>query len=404
MTAEPTMLSGIRVLDLTQYLSGPSATQLLAGLGADVIKVEPAPGGDPTRWVPAVRDDRSAFFVQQNRGKRSICVDLAEVAGHRLIRDLIAACDVVVENFGPGVLEKRGLDYESLRADHPALIMASISAFGKGNSLSHLPGYDIVGQAYSGVVHLTGELDGPPMPAGIPISDCAAGMMVFGAVGHALFHLVRTGEGQHIDVNLVEPVLHMQALAVQIPSTLGPDHLQVRRGRRYGTSPPSGCYQGPNGHVVIHLAEPQWDRFREAVAGSGIETDARFVDRAGRLANEEELVEAVETWMQTFPSDEALLEHLGEHRCPAGPVVDVGTAAEVHPWYRERGAITTVDDPMLGPLDVPGFPARFGAQLNPAYADTPAPGLGQHTDEVLTELLGYDTTEINRLRADAIVR
>ncbi len=170
MTAEPTMLSGIRVLDLTQYLSGPSATQLLAGLGADVIKVEPAPGGDPTRRVPAVRDDRSAFFVQQNRGKRSICVDLAKVAGHRLIRDLIAACDVVVENFGPGVLEKRSLDYDSLRADHPTLIMASISAFGKGNSMSHLPGYDIVGQAYSGVLHLTGEPDGPPMPAGTPIS------------------------------------------------------------------------------------------------------------------------------------------------------------------------------------------------------------------------------------------
>ncbi len=404
MTAAPTMLSGIRILDLTQYLSGPSATQLLAGLGADVIKVEPGPGGDPTRRVPAVRDDHSAFFVQQNRGKRSICIDISEVAGHRLIRDLSRACDVVVENFGPGVLEKRGLDYESLKAEHPELIMASISAFGKGNSLSHLPGYDIVGQAYSGVLHLTGEPDGPPMPAGTPISDCAAGMMVFGAVGHALFHRARTGEGQHIDVNLVEPVLHMQALAVQVPSALGPEHLQMRRGRRYGTSPPSGCFEGPDGHLVIHLAEPQWDRFREAVAGSGIETDPRFADRAGRLANEAELVEAVDTWMQTFPSNEALLEYLGEHRVPAGPVVDIGTAADAHPWYRERGAIVTVEDPELGPINVPGFPARFGAQAEPANADTTAPRLGEHTDEVLTELLGYDTAAIGQLRTDAIVR
>ncbi|MGI9612746.1 MAG: CaiB/BaiF CoA transferase family protein [Acidimicrobiales bacterium] len=403
MTAEP-MLAGIRVLDMTQYLSGPSATQLLAGVGADVIKVEPGPRGDPTRTVPALRGDRSAFFVQQNRGKRSICIDFADPAGHGLVRDLIAACDVVVENFGPGVLEKRRLDYDSLRADQPDLIMASISAFGKDNSLSHLPGYDIVGQAYAGVMHLTGEPDGPPLPAGTPISDCAAGMMVFGAVGHALFHRSRTGEGQHIDVNLVEPVLHMQALAVQIPSALGADHLQVRRGQRYGTSPPSGSYKGPNGHIVIHLAEPQWPRFCDAVAGSGIDTDPRFADRAGRLANEAELADAVEAWMQTFPTDQALLEYLADHRCPAGPVVDVGTAAENYPWYRERGAITTVEDPELGTLDVPGFPARFGAQPEPAYHDFPAPGLGQHTDEVLAELLGYDDAEISRLRADAIVR
>lgn len=398
------MLAGIRVLDLTQYLSGPSATRLLAAMGADVIKAEPGPDGDPCRAVPAFVDGRSGFFVQQNRGKRSICVDFADPAGHELLRELALASDVVVENFGPGVLEKRRLDYASLSTERPDLILASISAFGKGNSLSHLPGYDIVGQAYAGVMHVTGEPDGPPLPVGTAIADCTAGLMAFGLIGHALFHRDRTGEGQHLDVSLVEPLLHMQALAVQVPSVLGPEHRQMRRGSQLGVTPPTGSYQGPEGYVAVHLTNRQWDRFQEAVTGSGIETDPRFADPERRLANSAALASAVEAWMQTFPTDRALLDHLEAHRCPAAPVLDVGTAAHDHPWYRERGAIVEVDDPLLGRFDVPGFPGRAGALPTDADNGAPAPHLGEHTDEVLVEVLSYGEARVASLRDAGTVR
>ncbi len=398
------MLSGIRVLDLTQYLSGPSATRLLAAMGADVIKVEPGPDGDPCRAVPAFVDGRSGFFVQQNRGKRSICLDFADPAGHGILRELALASDVVVENFGPGVLEKRRLDYASLSAERPELIMASISAFGKDNSLSHLPGYDIVGQAYAGVMHVTGEPDGPPLPVGTAIADCAAGLTAFGLIGHALFHRDRTGEGQHLDVSLVEPLLHMQALAVQVPSVLGPQHGQRRRGRQLGVTPPTGSYQGPEGYVVVHITDRQWERFRDAVTGSGIETDPRFADPQSRVANSAALADAVEAWMQTFPSDRAVLDHLEAHRCPAAPVLDAGSAATEHPWFRERGAITEIEDPLLGRLDVPGFPARAGALPPQDEHGTPAPQLGEHTDEILAEVLGLDAGRLADLRATGTIR
>ena len=234
------LLDRIRVLDLTQYLSGPTATLLLAGLGADVIKVELAPGGDPCRLLPIVKDGRSSYYVQQNRGKRSVCIDLGRTAGIGLVADLAARCDVVVENLGPGVLAKRGLDYEHLSQRNPRLIMATISAFGRTGPLADLPGYDLIGQAYAGTVALTGEPDGAPIAAGTPIADCSSGVMAFAAIGHALFHRERTGEGQYIDVSMVESVFHMHPFAVQGPSVTGGKARLRRNGRHFGSVPPAG--------------------------------------------------------------------------------------------------------------------------------------------------------------------
>ncbi|MDP7067384.1 MAG: CoA transferase, partial [Acidimicrobiales bacterium] len=181
------LLENVRVLDFTQYLSGPSATRMLAELGADVIKVEYGPKGDPSRSLPFASDEGSSYYTQQNRGKRSLCIDLSKDEGCALARALASRCDLVVENFGPGVLERRNLDWENLSLENPKLIMASISAFGKTGPLSHLQGFDLMGQALSGMMHLTGEPDGAPQFTGSPISDCAAGLTLFGAIGHALF-------------------------------------------------------------------------------------------------------------------------------------------------------------------------------------------------------------------------
>lgn len=249
------LLNGVRILDLTQYLSGPSATRMLAALGADVIKVEPGPNGDGSRALPAVRDGRSAYYVQQNGGKRSVGVDFARPKGHELIAELAGACDVVVENFGAGVLERRGLDYESLSARYPALIMVSISAFGRTGAYADNPGYDLIGQAMSGMMHLTGEADGPPQFTGSPISDCAAGMFAFAAVGHSLFHRERTGRGQFVDVSMVDSLFHMHSIAVQAPG-IDETKRQQRAGRTYDVVVPSGSFATIDGWIVMQCLDP----------------------------------------------------------------------------------------------------------------------------------------------------
>ncbi|MGE3773259.1 MAG: CaiB/BaiF CoA transferase family protein, partial [Gammaproteobacteria bacterium] len=193
------ILDGIRVLDFTQYLAGPTVTRLMAEMGAEIIKIETAPGGDPSRLLPAIRDGRSGYFVQQNRGKQSLCLDLRRPEAQEIVRALVGKVDVVVENFGPGVMEKRGLAYKDLAPLNPRLVMASISAYGRESPLSHKTGYDWVAQAFAGIMHMTGPADGPPMPAGGGIADVSSGVHAFSASGYALFHRERTGQGQRRD-------------------------------------------------------------------------------------------------------------------------------------------------------------------------------------------------------------
>lgn len=395
-------LSGVRVLDLTQYLSGPSCTMLLAGLGADVIKIEPAPGGDASRLLPHVDGVRSSYYVQQNRGKRSVCVDLGQPEGHELIAALAGECDVLVENFSAGVLDRRGLGAEQLRARFPGLIYASISAFGRDGSKAHLPGYDLIGQAIGGLAALTGEADRTPLAAGAPVADISAGMMAFGAISTALLHKERTGEGQFIDISLVEPIFNLHPFQIQGSSiTDGKTRLR-RTGRHFGSVPPAGTYKGPEGWLVLQVLEPQWPRLCEAAASIGLGDDERFTTRDDRAANRYDLVELLEQWIQTFPSDAALFEHLDAHRVPAAPVLDPADAHE-DPWFWERGAIATLDDPVHGPMRVPGFPIK-GSNVPTRDVEPPAPFLGEHNAAVLGEVLGTDAGRIAELEARGVLR
>jgi len=394
-------LDGVRVLDLTQYLSGPTATMLMAGMGADVIKVEPAPGGDAARQLPIIDGPRSSYYVQQNRGKRSICVDLRHPESSKLVRDLAARCDVLVENFSAGVLEKRGLGPDKLRTANPRLIYASISAYGRTGSKAHLAGYDLIGQAMGGTVALAGEPDGAPLAAGAPVADMAAGYMAFGAITSALYGRVSTGEGQFIDISLVEPIFNMHPFQIQGPSvTEGKARLR-RTGRHFGAVPPAGTYQGPEGWLVLQVLEPQWGRLCEAAAAVALANDKRFQTAQGRADHRQELVDVLEQWMQTFPSDAALLDHLEAHRVPAAPVVDPADAHQ-HEWFWERGALAVVDDPVHGPIRVPGYPIHSSAQ--PRRTTEPqAPFLGEHNAEVLAELLGYESGHVAKLTADGVL-
>ena len=396
------LLTGVRVLDLTQYLSGPSCTRLLAAFGADVIKVELGPGGDPSRSLPVIRDGRSAYYVQQNRGKRSVGIDFSDPEAVALVAELAGHCDVLVENFGPGVLERRGLDHATLRSRHPRLIYASISGFGRTGSLSHLPGYDLIGQAFSGMMHITGEPDGAPQATGSPIADVAAGMAAFASIGHALFARERTGEGQWIDVSLIEPLVFMHSIAVMGPSASQGTYRQERTGRHFGAVTPSGTFRGPQGWLVLQILDPQWPRLCEAMGRPELASDPDYATVAARAARSDAINTMVENWMRSFPSDEALLAHLGAHRLPAAPVLDPAGAAE-HPWFRERGAVCDVDDELLGRIAVTGLPMHLDGVPAPAV-DRPAPTLGQHNGEVLRDVLGWPEERIAALTERGVLQ
>ncbi|MEL7156569.1 MAG: CoA transferase, partial [Actinomycetota bacterium] len=318
-----------------------------------------------------------------------------------VVAALAAEADVLIENFGAGVLDRRGLGADEMRTRHPELIYTSISAFGRTGSKAHLAGYDLIGQGYAGTVALAGEPDGAPLAAGAPVADMAAGMMAFGAITSALYHRLATGEGQFLDISLVEPVFNMHPFQVQGPSVTSGRARLRRTGRHFGAVPPAGSYRGPDGWLVLQVLEPQWDRLCEAAAAIDLAADPRFADAAGRAAHRAELVATLEAWMQTFPSDAAVLDHLERYRIPAAPVVDPADAHE-HDWFWERGALATVDDPVHGPVRVPGFPFH-GSAIPRRPVEPPAPFLGQHNRQVLTEILGWDQERVTDLERKGVL-
>src|SRR5579871_2730775 len=249
--ANSAMLAGCKVLDFTQYLAGPTVTRLMAEMGADIIKIEIAPMGDPSRLLPTVKDGRSGYFVQQNRGKKSVCIDLARPEAMEILRALVAKVDIVVENFGPGVMQKRGLDYDSLKEINPRLIMASLSAFGRKSPLSHKTGYDMIAQAFSGLMHMTGDPEGAPTFVGIGMADVGTGVHTFAAIGYALFYRDRTGVGQYIDMAMVDALYHMHDFGLQSYTLTGGEWVPMRMGQYHSQICPAGVFKGPQGWIFI---------------------------------------------------------------------------------------------------------------------------------------------------------
>ncbi len=387
------ILKGIRVLDFTQYLAGPTVTRLMVEMGAVIIKVERAPAGDPSRLLPAVRDGRSAYFVQQNLGKRSLCIDLSHAASDAVIKDLVSKVDVVVENYGPGVMEKRGWDFESLRRINPQLVMASISAFGRNSPLSHKTGFDWIAQAFAGFMHMTGPGDGPPHPIGVGMADVSAGVHAFASIGYALFNRERTGEGQWMDISMIDCLFAMHELNVQVPQ-LNPDFVAKRVGTHHPLICPCGVFKSPDGYMSLLVVQGQWKNLCTAMNRPDLETDPRFAEPQTRAQHQAALIPQIETWMASFANDTSLLAQLEAHRVPCGPVLSPSDAL-THPYFIGRGAIRPVEDPFLGRLMLPGFPLRFSGQTD--YSAKVAPLLGQHNAQILTEVADYDAAHIAEL-------
>jgi crotonobetainyl-CoA:carnitine CoA-transferase CaiB-like acyl-CoA transferase len=395
------ILDGIRIVDLTQYLAGPTVTRLLAEHGADVVKVEQAPHGDPTRHLAVQREGRSGYFVQQNRGKRSICLDFDDPEGRRILDALVATADVVVENYGPGVLERRGLDHASLRARHPRLIVASISGFGRApGPLSHKTSFDLIAQAYSGLLALTGPADGPPMPVGASYADVMSGVHAVAGIGLALFHRERTGQGQHVDIAMVDALFHVHELTVQGPYLTGGKWRPRRSGATSALNSPMGVYQGPQGWIVLQVMAAQWPGFCRAMGRPELEHDERFAGLRERQRNRGELNALIEEWMAGFATDAGVLAALEAERVPCAPVLDAADAHE-HPYFVERGMVRLVPDPVLGEVRIPGNPLRLSAQ--PAPPALVAPLLGEHNAEILGER-GGPAADAQRLEAAGVLR
>lgn len=394
------MLSGIRVVDFTQYLAGPTVTRLMAEMGADVVKVEQAPGGDPARLLPLRIGERSVYYIQQNRGKKSVCIDFAKPEATQLLADLAVGADVVVENYGPGVLEKRGLDYASLTKRNPRLVMASISAFGRTGPLAHKVGFDLIAQAFSGLMSMTGDPNGPPSWVGLGIADVQSGVHAFGAIGYALFHRERTGRGQYIDVSMVDALYHCHEGNVQFFANSGGAVEPTRHGSQHGMVGPMGVYKAAQGWIVLLVLERQWESFCRALGQPELASDSRFATGALRGQNKLALTALIEAWLARQPSDDAALLIFEQHRVAAAPVLSVKDTVS-HPYFAARDMVRRVPDPVLGEVTIPGFPFKFGAI--PELPDLRAPLLGEHNSEVLRERLGLDAARIAELAASGVL-
>jgi len=392
-------LAGITVVELAHIMAGPVCGLMLADLGADVIKVERAPAGDDSRrFVPPAIDGESAAFLMMNRNKRGIAVDLKQPQGKAVVRRLLAGADVVIENYRKGTMARLGLGYDSLVADNPGLILCEISGFGRTGPYAARGGFDLIAQAMSGLMSITGEGPGrPPVKCGAPITDITAGILGALGVCAALVERRQSGRGQRVDTSLYEAgIVHtywQSAIALATGESPGP------MGSAHPLNAPYQAFETADGWIAVGAAnQANWLRLTEAIEAPELARDARFADNARRMANREALAEALAPIFHRRGSEDwlARLEAAG---VPAGPVRDIG-AMHRDPQTLARGMVTTAPHSRLGAVATIGPPVKLSRTA--AAISRGAPVLGEHTREVLAGL-GYDEAATEALIASGAV-
>jgi len=360
-------LADLRVLDFSRVLAGPYCTALLADLGAQVIKVEP-PGGDDYRHIGPFVEGESMLFATVNRGKRSIVLDLAKVEDLATAHALAARADVVVENFRPGVADKLGIGWPQLSALNPRLVYASISGFGQDGELAKRPAYDVILQAMSGIMAVTGEPDGPPTLVGESIADVAAGLFASWAVLAALHERHGTGRGRHIDLAMFDAMVALQPLVVA--RYLATGEAPRRVGNRHPLSAPFGAFAARDGSFVLAvLNDKLFQRLAACIGAPEIAADPRFTTDSDRLANEGALRALIEGWSRRLGAREAV-EALVAHGVPAAEINDMAEAL-ASPHAEARGLLQEVSDARAGMRQVPEQPARFAGAPRGGLAAAP---------------------------------
>lgn len=395
------ILSNCKVLDFTHALAGPTTTRLMAEMGADIIKVELAPRGDMTRMMAYYKNGRSGYFVQQNRGKKSLCLDMRKAESVEILKKLIAQTDVLIENFAPGVIADMGLGWDVAKAINPDLIYCSISAFGQTGPLSHLSGFDYMGQAYAGVTSLIGDPDDAPVMPTISMGDVNTGVHALAAINGALFYRSQGGGGQRIDCSLLDSYFHCHDLNVQLYSNSGGKMQPTRNGRHHPAVAPDGIFRGKDSCMfVIAVTAKQWEALCRTMGRADMLDDPRFNSYADRVAHTDDLIEIIEGWIQSMPSDDAAREALEAARVPVAPVLTPGEAMN-HPHLIERNTVRTISDRGLGEFKVPGMPLRFSEFEETLTLE--APYLGEHNEAVLRERLAMSDTEIRKLVESKVI-
>lgn len=384
---------GIRVLDMSRVLAGPFCAMLLADMGAEVIKLEIPGKGDDSRQFPPFIDDESLYYINLNRGKQSITVNLKNAEGIRVFKELVKHCDVLLENFRPGTMERLGIDYNELKEINPRLVYAAISGFGQTGPYRNRPGYDIIGQAMGGLLSITGWPDSPPTRSGTAIGDILSSLFCCIGILSALNIRERTGEGQMVDVALVDSVF---AALENIPQKYYVEgHIPTRIGNRYEFIYPYDTFRAKDGWVVIGIANDAiWERFIKLIGNHSLADDPRYKSNMKRVENHAPLKELIERW--TIDKEKNwIVELLNENRVPSCPILNIKEVSEDPHIAGSRGMVVDVEQPGLGTVKLQGNPIKMSA-TNPVPRG-PAPSLGADTESVLKTLLGMSDEEYQRL-------
>lgn len=394
-------LSGITVLDLTHVLAGPFCTQIMGDLGAEVIKIERPGIGDQTRRMPPHfigEKKQSAYFLAINRNKKSLTLDLKSPEGKEIFYALTKKADVVINNFTPGTMEKLGLGYESLKKINPGIVWASITGYGQTGPYRDRPTYDIIVQAVGGLMSYTGEPDGPPVRSGIPFGDLgAAGHAIIGILA-ALLSRSKTGEGRKVDVSMLDVQISLHTyrakyyfVAGEIPKPVGTGHV---------SSVPLRAYRTKDSYIVIEaFMDHFWRNLCRAIGMESLADDLRFNSRSKRLENREELDRILEEAFLKKTTDE-WIEIFDEIEVPSGPINTLDKAL-ADPQVLSRNMLIEIDSPHTGKLKDVGNPIKVSGVDEEIF--NPPPLLGEHTEMILKNMLGYSTEKITELKEKDII-
>jgi formyl-CoA transferase/CoA:oxalate CoA-transferase len=391
-------LQGIRVLDLTRVLAGPAASLALADLGAEVLKIEPPGTGDDTRTFPPFRETVSHYFLSVNRGKKSIVVDMKTDAGVALVKDLAAKCDILVENYRPGVMDRLGLGYAALSAANPRLIYCAISGFGMTGPLRDRPSFDIVLQALSGALSVNGEAGRAPTKLGIPLGDLVGG--ISGPIGilAALYERSITGRGRLIDVSLLDSLIGMLGYLAQLAFFTGED--PKPQGSEHPNLVPYGIFPAKDGSIIIAcLTNSFWQRICQALGMPDLVQDPRFETIEKRRDNRRLVNEMISAFTRERTVDE-LVALFTQFEVPHAPILGIKEAL-AQPQAIDRDMVVETDHQILGKIPIVNRPIKFPGDSQPV--PTAPPVLGQHTDEILKDILGLTPERIEDLRASKVV-
>jgi CoA:oxalate CoA-transferase len=404
--AQKRIFEGVRIIDVTQYLAGPVATRLFVDLGAEVIKVESAPSGEGSRRIRlSASDGRKGaapiYFAMHNRGKKCICIDFKRDAGAAVVKDLAKSADVLLENYTPGVLQRYGLGYGEIATVNPNIVMCSISTYGQDSPHAQRIGNDLVALAAGGFLHMIGEPDGHPVYPASAIADHLTAVNAFGAISAALFHRARTGEGQYIDLALIDCIYNSHDWQLGAFTISGGKVDPQRGGTQRTGAFPFGAFKSNDGYIGIGVfAEPQWEALARRMGREDLLEIAEFKTSAGRFANQAALKVIIEEWLATLPNDDEAVRILADElRLPAARVLSVGQFAK---------------DPILSRRMVAKVPAANGAEMQmlkspykfsktPPSDPVPAAALGEHTSEILRTMCGYSQEKIETLLREGVV-